>query len=458
VSSAPAAKHRAQGPTGAGTALLLMGFALACGEPAPAPAPAPAADAADAAPAARTDTFTAAPRGLDAAAIAALAPQPPTRVGRTPAPLPDDPRYAGTVARLRAIVERWGADPQNPWAISHALLALGPRVPLPDGRDAVTAVFELWAERFEVGGHTFVRFPRKRGDIRVEPHAALMLKNMVEVGVSPDQQVQVQGHPHTVADLYRGVLLSSALDPRANRSTFASTNDMPWALAGLAAWAPPPAPGAAPAGATPDLKWTAADGTPMSLLDFSIFNASVLFAESQPLFDTMQAGAALQKRGQGIFKYTCGGAHLLQGVAYAHARGYTTPLVAKGLQGQIALMFWRLTAELKLYDETMKALKEHDHMILLLVQRLKFTGHFLETMHKMAAMGLFAPTNAQKQALKGAADQVVLTVEALESQGVLKDVGALRAKDEQLYLDVIGDSAHAVRGLELAMGKGEVRY
>jgi hypothetical protein len=359
------------------------------------------------------------------------------------------------VARLRAIVERWGADPQNPWAISHALLALGPSVPLPDGRDAVTAVFELWAERFEVGGHTFVRFPRKRGDVRVEPHAALMLKNMVEVGVSPDLQVQVQGHPHTVADLYRGVLLSSALDPRANRSTFASTNDMPWALAGLAAWAPQPA---APAGASPDLKWTAADGTPMSLLDFSVFNASVLIAESQPLFDAMQAGAALQKRGQGIFKYTCGGAHLLQGVAYAHARGYSTPLVEKALQGQIALMFWRLTAELKLYDETMKGLKEHDHMILLLVQRLKFTGHFLETMHKMAAMGMFAPTEAQQQALKGAADQVVLTVEALESQGVLKDVGALRAKDEQLYLDVIGDSAHAIRGLELAMGKGEVRY
>ena len=29
---------------------------------------------------------------------------------------------------------------------------------------------------------------------------------------------------------------------------------------------------------------------------------------------------------------------------------------------------------------------------------------------------------------------------------------------EQVYLDLIGDSAHAVRGIDMATGKGSIRY
>ena len=35
---------------------------------------------------------------------------------------------------------------------------------------------------------------------------------------------------------------------------------------------------------------------------------------------------------------------------------------------------------------------------------------------------------------------------------------ALRTEQEQVYLDLIGDSAHAINGLEIALGRRPIRY
>jgi hypothetical protein len=437
-------------------AQVLAVLALGCGGGTPpAPEEAPAADLmAEAQPAApeaaeKTETFqtpaSATAGHLRAADIAALQPLPPTRAGKTPAPLPADPRYERTIKRLTAVLEAHAGDPQTPWAVGHGMIALGPEFTLSNGKNATTYLFEIYAEEFMVDGHIFVRFPRSKGDIRVEFYKDFMLKVFVEIGVVPELAVTVSGQPHTLADLYRGALIQSSVDPVKNTSSYASPNDMPWSLQALAMWAPPSADGKG-------LRWVAADGTPMSLHEFTLFNTSVLVQESQFLFEAMQAGADIQKRGQGIFRFTCGGAHLLQGVAYSAGRGHRTELSNKALQAQIALMFWRLPKELKVYDELMKKLDNPQHMVMLLIQRLKFTGHFLETMHKLAILGLYQPTAEQQALLKGAADQVVLTVEALDNQKVLDNLPALRQTSEQMFLDVIGDSAHAVRGLRLALG------
>ena len=68
------------------------------------------------------------------------------------------------------------------------------------------------------------------------------------------------------------------------------------------------------------------------------------------------------------------------------------------------------------------------------------------------------PTPEQAKMMQGAADQVALTVQGLQSRGVYDNLDALRKTNEQLYLDVIGDSAHALHGLKLAMGEDGVRY
>ncbi|MEC8423533.1 MAG: hypothetical protein VX000_07130, partial [Myxococcota bacterium] len=277
------------------------------------------------------------------------------------------------------------------------------------------------------------------------PHKQLMLKAMTEAGVSPDRAVTVQGKPHTVADLDRGAVLASWLGPARNPSSVSSPTDLPWAVPALAAWAPPGR-----------FAWTAIDGTPMLLDDLATFTTSVLVAESQSLYKAMEAGAQMQKRKEGVFRYTCGGAHLLQGSAYAVARGRSTDLAYKAIQGQIPLLYWRLPQELRVYDEATSRAPQHARV--LLVQRLKFLGHWLESAHKLAILGFYSPTEDQKRQMEGAATQLALTVEALEQQGVFGAMDRLRSEEEQLFLDVIGDSAHALHALRIARGEHAIAW
>lgn len=444
-------------------ASVLVGLALSLGcdgeapmeppTPAEPTAAAPALEVPPSAPeaeATQTDTFTSAAPQWSPKTISGLQPEAPARSGKTPFPLAATPEVERTLETLKAVVQKYGGDPDNPWAISHALVAMGPDFRLSNDELAIDWLFSQYAEEFAVGegeaAVTLVRFPQKRAGVSVEPHTALMLKALTEAGVSPERPVVVNGNPHTVADLYRGVLLQSYLVPATNKASFQSPNDVPWALQSLAAWAPTGQP----------LRWTALDGTPMTLEDLTVFAGSVLMTETQELFKAMEAGADFEKRGQGIFKYTCGGAHLLQGVAYANARGNGTKLLQMGLMGQILLMYYRLPRELQQLDVLMQ--KAPQHLMLLLVQRLKFVGHFLESMHKMAAMRYYTPGENQKVALNGAAQQMVLLVDGIDKQGIFGAMDELRSSNPQLYLDLIGDSAHAINGLELALGRKTVAY
>jgi hypothetical protein len=422
----------------------LLALAMGCGEEAAPPdaGPEPAPPAALEAPSPPAPAATAAP--WTAASIASLQPSPPTRLGRSTATLPPDPAWATTAARLGAVVDRYATDPANPWAIAHGMLARGPGLRLQNGQDAVDWLFAEYAEELPVGEARLVHFPPTRGAIRIEPHTDLVLKALTEAGVDPARVVQVQGRPHPVADLYRGSLLSTWLVPERNHSSFADPDDVPWALQALAAWSPPP------------LRWTARDGTPGDLDKLTLFGVAVLVKETRFLAEAKAAGADFQRQGQGLFTYTCGGAHLLQGVSYAVARGYGGERAPAAVEEQIALAFYRFPRELAIYDDAMKRMPEHE--LRLLVQRLKFVGHFLETSHRWVATGQLQPTPAQKADMDGAARQLALVVEALDQQGVLRGLDALRQRDEQLYLDVVGDSSHALRGLELALGTGSIAW
>ena len=99
-----------------------------------------------------------------------------------------------------------------------------------------------------------------------------------------------------------------------------------------------------------------------------------------------------------------------------------------------------------------------DITLKLLDQRLKFLGHFLETAHKLAALGLYAPDASQRAQLDAALDELVKTVEFLHESGVFDELAKLRFQDVQTYLDLVGDSAHALRGIDLATGRGTIAY
>ena len=78
----------------------------------------------------------------------------------------------------------------------------------------------------------------------------------------------------------------------------------------------------------------------------------------------------------------------------------------------------------------------------------------------MAAMGLFTPDEAHKAQMQRALTELVATVASMEQLGLLTEdsLTRLRAKNEQTFLDYIGDSAHAVRGIDLATGASGIAW
>lgn len=414
----------------------MIGWLWACAEPPepsrpPEPVPVAAPEAVE--------------RVWSADNIRDLVPAAPTRTGIVSKAIPALPAYEETIRVLGAVVDSRAADPDNAWAIAHGVLARGAGFRLPDSRPAIGHLFATWAEPRSVGTLTLIGFPTTRNGAPVEPHTDLILKNIGEVGLLPSETFPAGGSSVTVADLYRYTLLRTFLIPGQNESSYQNPNDMPWGVQALAQWAP-----------AEELRWTAANGTKMDMDDLTHFLVAVLHQESAFMFAAMGKGERFQRTGQTLFSYTCGGAHIVQGASYAVARGFGKPEDRKAVAAQAQLLLYRLPIELSIYDEATR--QNPKHRLRLMVQRMKFLGHFLESISKMQALGLFTPDAAQLATIEGAAQNLTLTVSALDQYKAFDRLDEIRAAEEQLYLDIVGDSAHAVRGLELALGRGSIAY
>lgn len=404
--------------------MIALALVLACGgEPTPTqPSPAPAA-----APAEPTEPL----------------PIAPAREAKfTPHPVPVGPDLQKALEVLGAVVDTRANDPEDPWALAHALLARGEALTLPDGQPVVPYLFSRYARVVTVGGRPLPAFPREANGVSIEPHTDLILKSLTEIGVNPEQVVQVEGQSFEVGDAWRHSLLTTWLSKTDGKASFDSPNDMPWALQGLAAWAPP------------GLHWTADNGIAVELDYLTRLTVHVLHSESEFMIQAMEAGQDFEKRGQGIFQYTCGGAHLLQGAAAAVARGFGGPEERTRLQLQGRLLFYRLPREVDIYQRAIE--QQPRAKLILMAQQLKFVGHWLESAHKLSALGLYSPDAAEQQLMAQAVDLLIGTVKTLKGLGALDNLDQIRTDNKQLYLDLVGDSAHALRGLMLATGKQPV--
>ena len=412
---------------------------------------------------------------------------------RTPLAIPPEEIAIATAKDLKDVVFTHARTPENPWAISHAMLAIGPDVELTNGKQAIDWLFSEYAETFEVCGETFIRFPRSetKGEqtIRIEPHSDLILKALTEHGVPPEREVTVEGKTLTVGHLYRGSLHRAWVDSSANPggeglpegrsptwdvvsfgppgkdgtassgSETSNWNDAPWALQGLSAYAPDA------------LTWTAEGDRSMSIDRFTHAMVDRIDAETQSLQIDQKAGRPFDKQGAaragGLVSMTCGGAHALQGTAHALGRGFGEDGDRERFRAQIDILFWRYASELETYNQMLQTQPKYRTVIMM--QRLKFLGHFLETTHKLAMLGLFRPSEEEARIMQDASVQLIATVAVLERTGILSNLDKMidpatpelypgLMTNEQLYLDYVGDSAHAYRGLDLALGHGVYRF
>ena len=356
-------------------------------------------------------------------------------------------RQNETILDLKKIIQQHGLSGDDPWAMAHAILALGPEAELTSGEKAIDKLFDFATIKM-INKRSFPYFPKEKlikGEpVMVEPHAHLMAKVLTEIGVSPQRRIVVDQTEFAMDDFYKGIILSSHMNVYTNVSSYAGSDDVAWSTQALAAIL------------DPGQQWQAENGQVMSTKDLTLFLGAVLKKETASLKKSMAAGANFKKDGKGIFQYTCGGAHVIQASAYSVARGFGNEATDKEIKEQIDLLFYRFPRELKIYDELMKSNPEYK--VKLLVQRLKFVGHFLETAQKMAMLGLYEPDKNQLLMMHGAMDQLVLITTALHREGVYQALYSLKTSDLQLYRDVLGDTCHAFYAMRLFNGDFRIKY
>ncbi|HJN78365.1 MAG TPA: hypothetical protein QGF58_30915 [Myxococcota bacterium] len=371
-------------------------------------------------------------------------PRTPSQRARTPFVTVSGPDLEQAVSVLTKVVDEHASDPGNPWAIAHGVLARGEAFTV-DGEPAVPFLYENYAEVQQIGDDKLVAFPRKNdAGVEIEPHTDLVLKAITEVGVDPHTVVHVSGEEFEVADTWRHSLATTYLDKSTGDSSYDSPNDMPWGVQALALWAPP------------DLRWKSFTGTEMTMDDLAKLMVHVLTKESDFMIRSMMAGEDFEKRRQGVLAYTCGGAHLLQGSIAVVAGGFGGTDEREKMRVQGQLSFYRFPVEIGIYD---KAMQEHpEHRLVLMSQQLKFTGHWLESVHKLMAAGLYEPNAIEQQTLSTAIDVLISTTKELKALGAFDNLEQIDTENHQLYLDLVGDSAHAIRGVELATGRQEFLY
>ncbi|MDF1564530.1 MAG: hypothetical protein P1V51_15910 [Deltaproteobacteria bacterium] len=382
-------------------AALLLGGAACKDEPAPKPAPAPTPSAPAPAPAARPAT------------------------GAEPAPVVPALSGLDLEAFLEDHVRRWALkDPKNPWALAHALPITGPEVELADGQTLLEAILANASWRTEKG-RTFPAFVGKAPDgTPREPHRNLTIAALYLAGVDPETAFTIDDEPATVGEIYRGALW---LFEEPKDGHFGPDA---WTLSAMAV-----APG------KPE-KLINLRGVTVKVRDLPARAAEDFETQNAFLHQVRASGEPLVKQRQGVFSEPCGGWHYYEGLARWLPDKHAGKKVRPILQRITELSAFRIRAEAELYDRTHERAPAHLQR-LLWIQELKFFGHYLEAM----SIGRDGGIAVRPEDVDFARRRLHQAIEKLRELKAFEEMEQVNAERHQSYLDLIGDSSHALQGL-----------
>ena len=351
-----------------------------------------------------------------------------------PGPKVGEAARQAAVQILSAVVTREAGNPKNAWALAHGMLAMGPEFKATDGRRALDVLGSDFLERDAFGP----RFALKRDGRPVEPHQDLILKTLLELGFGLEEKL---GPDATVGDLLAASRARFSPERVAGGLQFPAPNDAPWSVQ---AWCQGGA-------ADETIGFESARGA-VTHEEIAAALLGKLESETHFIRTALSTGRSFEKRKQGIFGYTCGGAHLFQGAAACVALG----LPAKGnaarrMLAQVEQYLARIPVETKLVDE---ALRQRPQLAILLHnQDVKFLGHLIESLSKLQRDGLWTPNKQAEAILLDAEARLIANLVQLERSGAYRAdrMAAFAANPDvfQLYLDLVGDAAHALSGMKL---------
>ena len=329
---------------------------------------------------------------------------------------------------LQRVVDRWTRNESEPWLLMHGLLAWGPRHLTRGGESVGVYLLDHHVETQTVAGREVRVFPMDDpSGSRIDAHADQTIKTQIEMGI-PDARLD-----ELVADaMWRFDYL-----PDQEGGPFPDANEVPWSAQAFCQ--------SAEEGTDTFVNHA---GTVVNLNEMTEALVVALETESEFLDEIRLRGeTTYEKRRQGIFRYTCGGTHLYMAADACVAAGFGNPELSRRLVHQMDLLFWRMRREIEAVDQ---ALTQAPQMAPLLVeQRLKYLGHFLETAAKAELHGTYSPTDIHRQELQYAERVLYLTVVQLQDMGVFDRLDTFHDEHYEYYLFTAGDACHALHALNL---------
>ncbi len=333
-----------------------------------------------------------------------------------------DPSAIGALRSALSVEARYADDP---WALSHALLAFGPDFPL-ESKTTLLERLESLAIPDSVDGARYELFGADGRMGEMHPH--LVFKTLAGAGLAPDLCARL-GH----------AVHEKAWTPASTEEW----NDTAWLIEALAR--------SAPADAAEDAKRRQLAGGILARVEAADRVTAGLFDASGTLTRPKGGGDPSES---GIWAYTCGGQHLLQGLLVAAGKGLLAKEDRPRIEASMALFLRRVKGEAAFRDaekeEAIAAgvnrlLAEHNGM----VQVLKLEGHALETLARARDAGIGDPVELRRAAT-GIRDDMETRLAAFRS---VLDLGKLlpsvRAGDPGTWRKWFGDGCHALHGLSL---------
>jgi hypothetical protein len=362
----------------------------------------------------------------------ALVAGPPVPAKKTvPAPL-----HAQEVLRTQCLL--LASDPKNPWAMAHAIKLFGTSFVASDGRRAIDVIIgDYLKKQATPDGATlhFNKFGPPPDSLPIEPHLNLNTKALLtEAHLPLNTTFKASFGKVTLKDLADSAKRGFRHVPQSPEYW----RDVGWTLDIFSATEKP--------GAT----WKTVDGQTISLDQVFDDALAELERATADLKQGMERGdPQVDKRKQGIYAHPCGGLHFVQAVLAWAKNPEVRKRWGARVDTQIKIHFYRLESERRQYEAAYQQVLSTAPQLKLqvLVQMVKFYGHFLETAGRFRELG-WTPDQNQQQTINVAKAMTDAAVRGLEAEHAYEQADTLKVKQKQVYLDLVGDSCHAAHGFE----------
>lgn len=321
---------------------------------------------------------------------------------------------------------RQAADPHDPWALAHGVLAFGAGFRAADGRHAVDAIVAEHLRRDEDGRLRFA--PHAPDGTPVEPHPDLQLRTLARAGVPLGRTFRTREGPVALGALVEDAKRAFRPPPPGGETW----GEAAWTLGALAEVLEPGARFRNDAGEEVDFD---------RVMDGAL---EALEAASAELGRGMDEGRPrVKKDKRGVWAQPCGGLHLAQALVTWARHPAVRVRWGRRFLRQVDILLYRVRSESSQYEEALRELPRH--RLLVLAQMLKFHGHLLETVRMLERTG-WRPTGHQRATIALARAQLAAAAQGLMELHALEPAGPPGA-GPQTRLDLAGDACHAVAGL-----------